>query len=78
MMNKPPSATMITSAPKAKGVWHFSGDGVFKNRSIEAETIGEARKIWLATREPVSLPNAKVAVVAAPEERQEEIIKDKS
>jgi hypothetical protein len=40
-----PSNKMMTEAPDKKE-FHFSGDGIWRNKAIIAETREEAEKIW--------------------------------
>jgi hypothetical protein len=48
-LDGPPNDKMMNAAPVKKG-FHFSGDGIWHNLSIEAENIQEATREWLARR----------------------------
>ncbi len=54
-LDKPTRNKMMTAAP-AKKEYHFAGNGIWHNRTILAETIEEATKLWLEQRELISTP----------------------
>ncbi len=52
---------MMTDAPDKKE-FHFSGDGIWRNKAIIAETREEAEKIWHSVKELVNPANPPVEV----------------
>jgi hypothetical protein len=60
---------MMTEAPDKK-VFHFSGDGIWHNRAIIADTREEAEKIWHSVKQLVNpaIPHVEVDTTAAIEQ----------
>lgn len=60
---------MMTEAPEKKS-FHFSGDGIWRNRAILAETRAEAEKLWHATKQLIdpSKPPVEIDTTAAIEQ----------
>jgi hypothetical protein len=56
-----PSNKMITEAPDKKE-FHFSGDGIWRNKAIMAETREEAEKIWHSLKQLVNPEKSPVEV----------------
>jgi len=48
-----PSSDKMIHDSAAKKPFHFSGDGVYHNLTIFAETIEDAARQWLAKRQPI-------------------------
>ena len=55
------SNKMVTEAPDKKE-FHFSGDGIWRNKAIIAETREEAEKIWHSVKQLVNPAKAPVEV----------------
>ena len=60
---------MMTEAPDKKE-FHFSGDGIWHNKTILAETREEAERIWHSVKQLVNpaIPPVEVDTTAAIEE----------
>jgi hypothetical protein len=54
-LDGPPNDKMM-SAPPVKKAFHFSGDGIWHNLTVEAENIEEATKEWLVKRRLINAP----------------------
>ena len=67
--NTAPQNKMMTSPPDKKE-YHFSGDGIWHNKAILAETREEAERIWHATKQLVNsaIPPVEVDTTAAIEQ----------
>ena len=52
---------MMTEAPDKKE-FHFSGDGIWRNKAILAETREEAEKIWHSAKQLVNPDKPTVEV----------------
>lgn len=64
---------MMTEAPDKKE-FHFSGDGIWRNKAILAETREEAEKIWHSVKQlinpskpPVEIDTKEAIEEATPE-----------
>jgi hypothetical protein len=56
-IDKPARNKMMTAAPTQKE-YHFSGDGIWHNMTVLAETIEEATKRWLEKRQAINTATA--------------------
>src|SRR5277367_3724719 len=64
----------MMTAPPEKKEFHFSGDGIWRNKAIIAETREEAEKIWHSVKELINpaIPSVEVTTTAAIEQAKDE------
>ena len=57
-----PQRNKMMTEPPSKKEFHFSGDGIWHNSAIIAETREEAEKLWHATKRLIN-PSAPIEEV---------------
>ena len=72
MLEGPQNNKMMDSAP-AKKQWFFSGSGVHFAKTIFAETIQEAEKIWHETKQLISAVPTSTNVQPTEQKPSEEV-----